>query len=140
VSLTTCHSRPRLLIAYHGSPAAKRALQHAAAVVGDGGSVMVINVIPVQSVSARLETVTDAERLRQRRLLIGARSELALRDVRAELIAAAGDPLTEILAAADDRGADAIVVGRNGTKLQGFRRSLSSGLVRKATRDVLVVH
>jgi nucleotide-binding universal stress UspA family protein len=129
-----------MLIAYDGSPAARRALQHAAAAAGAGGVVMVINVIPAQSVSARLETVTDAERERQQRLLGEAQAELARRGVDAERIAAAGDPLREILAAADEHDADIIVVGRNGTKRHLLHSSLSSPLVRRATRDVLVVH
>jgi Universal stress protein family len=47
------------LVAYDGSPAANLALHHAAALVGPGDELAVINVFPVQSVSSRLETVSD---------------------------------------------------------------------------------
>jgi nucleotide-binding universal stress UspA family protein len=58
-----------VLLAYDASPSAERALQHAADLIRHGGSIGVINVIPIQSISARLETVRDDERARQARIL-----------------------------------------------------------------------
>jgi nucleotide-binding universal stress UspA family protein len=127
------------LLAYDGSPAAKRALEHAAKLVGRGGELAVINVIPVQSVSARLQTVGDDQRKRQTDILREARELLAGRGIQARMIGAAGDPVAEILAAAEATAADTIVVGRAGRRhlLHG---SLSARLVRGAGNDVLVVH
>ena len=55
----TTTDRMTILVAYDGSAEAKRALTHAAELVGPGGSVSVVNVIPVQSISS---TARDGER------------------------------------------------------------------------------
>ena len=128
-----------LLLAYDASPVAKRALRHAAMLVGRGGKVAVINVIPVQSVSSRLETVTDEERSRQTSILREARAALGRRGIEPQLIAAIGDPVTEILAAAEATSAQTIVVGRS-ERRHLAHGSLDSRLVRGAQADVLVVH
>lgn len=127
-----------LLLAYDGSPAAKRALQHAADRLGPGGELAVINVIQAQSVSSRLETVTDEERGRQGRILREARIALDSRGIEAQLIEAVGDPATEILAAAEEKNAETIVVGRSESRHRA-RGALDSKLVRSARADVLVV-
>jgi nucleotide-binding universal stress UspA family protein len=127
-----------LLLAYDGSPAAKRALQHAADLLGPGGELAVINVIPAQSVSSRLETVTDEERGRQARILREARIALDRRGIEAQLIEAVGDPATEILAAAAEKNAETIVVGRSESRHRA-RGPLDSRLMRSARADVLIV-
>jgi nucleotide-binding universal stress UspA family protein len=128
-----------LLLAYDGSPAAKRALEHAATLVGRGGELAVVNVIPVQSISSRLQTVTDEERSRQANILHEARAALGRRGIEPQLIEAVGDPLTEILAAAEATNAGTIVVGRS-ERRHLAHGSLDSRLVRGAKADVLVVH
>jgi len=134
-------AKPTVLVGYDGSQPAQRALEHAADLVGPGGTVRVINVIRVQSVSSRLATVSDKERTVQDRLLRESELVLARRGVQAEFIAAVGDPATEILRAADSIGADVIVLGRRGRmRLRPLRSSLSDTLVRRASADVLVVH
>jgi nucleotide-binding universal stress UspA family protein len=130
-----------VLVAYDGSDVARRALEHAAGLVGAGGAVSVINVVEAQSVSSRLETVSDAQRAKQDELLGEAERLLARRNVRANLIRGAGDRSDEILRAAGGIGAKVIVVGRNRqTAPHLVHRSLSSTLARRATADVLVVH
>jgi nucleotide-binding universal stress UspA family protein len=59
----------------------------------------------------------------------------------AEAIGARGDPVDAILAAADRRGADLIVVGSNhrGAIRQVFEPSVSKQVTRHADRPVLVV-
>jgi nucleotide-binding universal stress UspA family protein len=128
-----------VLVAYDGSPSARRALEHAAALTRHGAHVLVVNVIPEQSVSARLETISDAQRTKQRRLLREAESILAQRGVAARPVAVAGEPATEILAAAQATGARLLVVGSHGRR-HFLRRSLSARLARDASCDVLVVH
>ena len=131
----------QVLVAYDGSDPAQRAIEDAAGLVGKGGTVTVINVISAQSVSSRLETVSDNERTTQDHLLRDAEKLLARRGVNADLMRAAGDPATEILSAAATIGADVIVVGRRkGLAPHLVHRSLSSILVRRAACDVLVVH
>jgi nucleotide-binding universal stress UspA family protein len=128
-----------LLLAYDGSAVAKRALEHAATLVGRGGEVAVINVIPAQSVSSRLETVSDDERSRQASILHEARAALGRRGIEPQLIEAVGDPVTEILAAAEATNAGTIVVGRS-ERRHLAHGSLDERLVRGAKADVLVVH
>jgi nucleotide-binding universal stress UspA family protein len=127
-----------VLLAYDGSAVAKRALQHAATLVEQGRELAVINVIPAQSVSSRLETVTEEERGRQARILREANGLLARRGIEAQLIEAVGDPATEILAEAEKRNAETIVVGRSEGRHLG-RGQLDSRLVRSARADVLIV-
>jgi nucleotide-binding universal stress UspA family protein len=130
-----------VIVAYDGSELAHRALEHASDLVGPGGTVSVINVIKAQSVSSRLENVSEQQRAVQDNLLLEAESLLAGRRVTADLVRAAGDPATEILSAAASRGAEVIVVGRNAHLAPHLiRGSLSGTLVRKAASDVLVVH
>ena len=49
----------RILVAFDGSDASRRALVHAAELVGRGGSLDVINVIGAQPVSARIDALGD---------------------------------------------------------------------------------
>jgi nucleotide-binding universal stress UspA family protein len=128
---------PALIVAYDGSAEARRALDHAAALAGPGGEVTVINVVPAQAVSARLEPVDDTKRARQRAQLEEARALLDRKGLRARTVAAAGDPFYEISALARDRGQAVVIVGRRRHLLPG--RSLTSKLVRGAPCDVLVV-
>ena len=132
---------PIVIVGYDGSEPAKRALEHAAELVGRRGSVSVINVIKAQSVSSRLVTLTDEEVANQDRLLRESERVLGNLGVVATLIPAAGDPATEILAASESIGATVIVVGRRKRRTpRPVRSPLSSTLVRRAGIDVLVVH
>jgi nucleotide-binding universal stress UspA family protein len=128
-----------VLVAYDGSASSRRALEHAAAFTPPGGHVLVANVIPEQSVSARLETVSDAQRAKQRRLLREAESILKQRGIAARPVALAGERATELLAAAQATGARLLIVGSDGGR-HVLRRSLSAALARRASCDVLIVH
>jgi nucleotide-binding universal stress UspA family protein len=129
----------RILVGFDGSDASRRALVHAAELVGRGGSLDVINVIGAQPVSSRIDGLGDGLRRRQRKVLHEARALLGEWEVRMTPVAAVGDPTTEIRAAAEESGAGVIVVGRG----NGLRRlidgSVSARLVRRAPCDVLVV-
>jgi nucleotide-binding universal stress UspA family protein len=129
----------RVLVAFDGSEAARRALAHAAAIVGSRGRITVVNVIPVHGVGARLETVSEEQDAEQRRLLGEARALLARKGVHADLVGGVGDPLAEILAAATAAGAGTIVIGQSRRRLP-LRLSVGERLVRRASCDVLVVH
>ena len=130
----------RILVGYDGSDASRRALVHAAELVGRGGEVDVINVIAAQPVSSRVDALGDGERRRQSNLLTEARSLLREWDVRMGAVRAVGDPTTEIRAAAEDSGARVIVVGRGNGVRRLIKGSVSTRLVRHAPCDVLVVH
>jgi nucleotide-binding universal stress UspA family protein len=128
-----------LLLAYDGSPVAKRALQHAASLVGAGGELAVINVIPApQFVSSRLETLTEADVAQQASILSEAEALLGRHGIEPQLVEAIGDPATEILAGAEQLNADTIVVGRTERRHRA-RGPLDSRVVRGARADVLVV-
>ena len=130
----------RILVGYDGSDASRRALVHAAELAGRGGEVDVINVIAAQPVSSRMDGLGDGERRRQQNLLREARFLLREWDVRMGAVRAAGDPTTEIRAAAENSGARVIVVGRGNGVRRLIKGSVSTRLVRHAPCDVLVVH
>ncbi|HMJ00472.1 MAG TPA: universal stress protein [Gaiellaceae bacterium] len=130
----------KLLVGYDGSETARRALVHAAELVGRGGTVDVINVITVQPVSARIENLSDRERRRQKKLLQEANMVLGEWDVGMTAVKAVGDPATEIRTAAEERGTGIVVVGRGSGLRRLIHGSVSTRLVRQAPCDVLVVH
>ena len=132
-------ARPRVMVAYDGSAASRRALVHAADIVGRAGTVAVVNVIPAQAVSSRLETVTDNQLLTQETLLDQARAVLASHGVHSDPVAACGNPYTEILDAAERFGADILVVGRGRRWRRVLGGSLTIRFASRAPRDVLVV-
>jgi nucleotide-binding universal stress UspA family protein len=127
--------RGKVLVAYDGSPEAQRAL-HEAAAFAHGGDVAVVHVIPAQSVGSRLVSLSDDKQDRQRRLLREAARILAKTGVEAEIVEAAGDPVTEILATSERLGVRLLAVG--GHRHQ-FRHGIADRLVRRAPCDVLVV-
>lgn len=130
----------KILVGFDGSDASRRALVHAAELVGRGGNLDVINVIGSQPVSARVGSLVDGEKKHQQKVLHEAKALLDERDVRMTPVRAVGDPTSEIRSAAEESGAGVIVVGRG----SGLRRlidgSVSARLVRRAPCDVLVVH
>ena len=130
----------RILVGYDGSDVSRRALVHAAELVGRGGEVDVINVIAAQPVSSRVDGLGDGERARQCNLLREARSLLREWDVRMGAVRAVGDPTTEIRSAAEASGVGVIVVGRGNGARRLIKGSVSTRLVRQAPCDVLVVH
>jgi nucleotide-binding universal stress UspA family protein len=130
----------RVLVGFDGSDASKRALVHAAELVGRGGNLDVINVIGSQPVSARVGSVVDGERRRQVKILHQAEALLGEWDVRMTPHRAIGDPTNEIRAAAEESGVGVIVVGRGSGLRRLINGSVSARLVRRAPCDVLVVH
>jgi nucleotide-binding universal stress UspA family protein len=129
----------KVLVGYDGSDASRRALLHAAELVGHGGNIDVINVITAQPVSSRLDTLGDGERRRQNRLLHEAERLLTECDVHMKPLRAVGDPTSQIRAAAQERGSGVIVVGRGSGLRRLINGSVSARLVRQAPCDVLVV-
>jgi nucleotide-binding universal stress UspA family protein len=130
----------KILVGYDGSEAARRALVHAAELVGRGGTLDVINVVTAQPVSARIESLSDRERRRQRKLLQEAKLVLGEWEVGMTPVLAVGDPAEQIRTAADERGAGIVVVGRGSGLRRLIHGSVSTRLVRQAPCDVLVVH
>ncbi|HET9674968.1 MAG TPA: universal stress protein [Gaiellaceae bacterium] len=127
-----------IVVAYDGSETGRRALEHAAELASPSARMVIVNVVPAQSVSARLETVSEMDRVRQRRLLRDARAVLRRRGLRSDVLEAAGDPVFEILSAAEALDAQLLVVGTGGPR-HVLHRSVARRIVRRARCDVLVV-
>ena len=128
-----------MLVAYDGSAAAQRALAHAGDFAGPADRVTVVNVMPEPSIGAGIGR-PGAQRNRQWQLLDEARRLMARRGIETDSAARVGEPATEVLAAADEVGADVIVVGRRRGKTAHVLGSISGRIVRDASCDVLVVH
>jgi hypothetical protein len=128
-----------VVVAYDGSPAAERALAYAADLAEPGGTIDIDNVVEISGISARLETVTAAQRARQRQVLRQARGLLSSRRVALRVVPAAGDVYAEVVAAAAECNAGVIVAGRGRRDARHpFHRPLGLRLARGAGRDVLV--
>jgi nucleotide-binding universal stress UspA family protein len=135
----------RIVVGYDGSEPARRALERAAELARVfGASVIVANVAPLYvGVGHGLVPVEPLETPeRQREQLAEAATRLAELGVEAETVDAVGEPARTIVAVADDRGADLIVVGTRelGSLERLLGGSVSDGVVHKAHCDVLVVH
>ena len=103
-------ARPRkIMVGYDGSDASRRALDAAADLVGYGSTLSVVTV--------------------NSRVTGDAHAQLLVRNVEARYHETTGEPAEQLVEKATELGADLIVVGG----------SASSGVVRHATCDVLVV-
>jgi nucleotide-binding universal stress UspA family protein len=117
----------RILVAYDGTPSARRALQRAAAMHREGDDVSVIHVVNHgEDHDGHLEE---------------ARSLLAERGIEAAPIEAAGNPARAICVTAERDGYDTIVVGRRNRRDAGLLLlgSVAARVVSGATCDVVVV-
>lgn len=130
----------KILVGFDGSDASRRALVHAAELVGRGGNLDVINVIGSQPVSARVGSLVDGEKKHQQKVLHEAKALLEEWEVRMTPVRAVGDPTSEIRSAAEEAGVGVIVVGRGSGLHRLINGSVSARLVRRAPCDVLVVH
>jgi universal stress protein family protein len=127
------------VVAYDGTAAAARALAYGADLAKPDGTVVVVNVIEVSGFGARLETVSAAERARQRQVLREARAFLSNRHVAVRLVPAAGGVYAEVLAAAAEADADLVAAGRGKRDARNpFHQPLGLRLARGAGRDVFV--
>ena len=127
-----------VLFAYDGSPYAKRALRYAK-VLGPEAKIVVITVAQVLLEAPHTESFEDPARdtREARRQLEEAKEILAEHGVEPELVAAVGNPAAEIIATAEQRGADLIVVGQRGRSAisRFIEGSVSDRVVRHATCD-----
>jgi nucleotide-binding universal stress UspA family protein len=117
----------RILVAFDGSDAAWRALDAAIRLTGYGSTLTVATVAPEgHTPPARLDDV---------------RERVHARGLTAAYVQRAGDPAEELLRAAEELGAELLVVGRSGAERGDAEPagSVSATLVRRARCDVLVV-
>ena len=131
----------KIVVGYDGSDPAKRALDRAAALTGDGDQVLVVAAAESHARTGITEGAhLDPSEVEARRgNLEEAKAYLAERGIEADTIEAQGDPGAVIVDAA--KGADLVIVGSRG--LNPLQRivlgSVSSKVVHRAESDVLVV-
>jgi nucleotide-binding universal stress UspA family protein len=135
----------RILVAYDGSPAAERALRHAAALVGDG-EVVLLRVLPAIVPADLSPRELDAEEVAlEEAELERARERVAALGVRVRTLPVVGDAFadaaTAIIETAEACGATVIALGTHhrgpiGRLVHG---SVSSRVSHEAHCDVLVV-
>jgi nucleotide-binding universal stress UspA family protein len=131
----------KIVVGYDGSDAAKRALERAMTLAGDDGQIVVVAAAESHARAGITQGahLDPSEIERRRKDLEEAKVLLSERGVDAETIEAQGDPGDVVVEASKD--ADLVIVGSRG--LNPFQRlllgSVSSKVVHRAERDVLVV-
>jgi nucleotide-binding universal stress UspA family protein len=148
-----------IVVGYDASDAAKRALDRAAELAEALSARLVVVSVSTVPVPAPLVEPTgpmlvpgggttplaepgpDLEQLAQHRLE-QARSRLASRSLDTEYVAEAGSPAERLLAVADARDAELIVVGSgdHGLLERLIAPPVEEAVARRAERDVLIVH
>jgi nucleotide-binding universal stress UspA family protein len=115
----------RILVGYDGSEAAERALAAAADLAGYGSTLSVVTVHPGEI---------------DRSMAAGAREQLQRRHVDARYLEVHGAPAEQLVAKANELGADLVVVGRRSrTPIRALLGSVSATVVRSCPCDVMVV-
>jgi len=131
----------KILLAYDGGEAARRALETAADLAGAfGASISVVSVVPKRVGRAAGDPRQgDAEHARE---LQEARKLLAERGIEAETMEPAGDPARTIERIAEVGGFDTIVLGARclGTAERVLQGSVSEHVVAHAHATVVVTH
>ena len=96
---------------------------------------------PTPGAEPELAQETDPRELAQRRLE-QARSRLASRSLEADYVPEVGSAAERLLAVADERDAELVVVGRgdHGFLERLVAQPVAEALARRAERDVLIVH
>jgi nucleotide-binding universal stress UspA family protein len=127
VSVKGTRKPGRILLAYDGSPSARRALHRAAMIHREGDRLAVIHVIDRERDHSR--HLEDAQRL------------LTERGITATSIEETGNPASSICVMAERDGYDTIVVGRRNMGDRGLMLlgSVAARVVAGALCDVVVV-
>jgi nucleotide-binding universal stress UspA family protein len=136
------HGRCTVVVGYDGSPPARAALEYAAQRAKDGGRVVVVHAFhptPDWLGSPYYQRALDASQSHGEDLL---RSLEEQDDLGVELgtTLVEGPPARAIVAAADARDADEIVVGSRGFgRVRGVLGSVSHAVLHEADRPVVVI-
>ena len=117
----------KILVAYDGGQAARRALYKAAQLArATHAAVGVISVVPLYRDRGRATIAPWDDRERHRRELEEAQAVFSASGIEAELIEAIGSPAEQINEAAEERGYDLIVMG---ARQKGWFERLLTGSV-----------
>lgn len=134
-----------IAIAYDETPAAQRALERGADLAASlGAKAVVVSVAPVLPGGPRSVGPIDPTDTpeKHRRELDHARAFLDERGVEGDYVTAVGDPAEAIVLAAEEHGAELIVVGTREIGFVGrlLGQSVSESVAHRAHTDVLIVH
>ena len=132
---------PRILIAYDGSEAARRALERVARFTKEAEVAIVTVARPIYRDPRYTGYADPQDEADQRRLLYAARDALAAAGVPASGYAPVGDPGEEILATANEFRPELIVLGARSLGNVGrlVLGSVSTKVTHEAAADVLIV-
>lgn len=129
----------KILVAYDGHEAGRRALEMAARLaIAFDGRVDVVSVVPEGF--GRLEGPVQEPAIEHARELVEARGILRRHGLEAGLIEPAGDPAETIERLASERGYDTIVIGGNRSARNGgpWTDSVTAHVAANARADVVV--
>jgi|SRR5215472_5272608 len=135
----------KILVAYDGSPASRRALDWAVRLAKDNAAsrVRVLGVAATLEATAAIPDAVDPTSSveRRERDLAEAASALEAAGVRADTALKVGNPAEEIIQAGEEGGFDLIVLGSTGAgrAIRWLLGSVSDRVVRHADRPVMVV-
>jgi nucleotide-binding universal stress UspA family protein len=131
-----------VIVGFDGSEHAERALERAATIAGDGGSLIVVSAARLSTLSRDIGTSPvdpgDAEAVQE--ALEKAKGIMAGRG-NVRFVESHGDPADALVRQAEEDKADLIVVGTRGLNLaqRALMGSVSTKVVHHAPCDVLVV-
>jgi nucleotide-binding universal stress UspA family protein len=134
-----------IIVGYDDTEPSKRALERAAELARTFGSKLIVtSVSPVVTPAAPRSIGADPADTASQHIaeLAAARGYLDREGLAAEYIEAVGHPADSILAAAQERHADMIVVGTRelGFLQRLFSESVSDAVSHRASCDVMIVH
>jgi nucleotide-binding universal stress UspA family protein len=133
-----------IMLAYDGEPATQAALERAGELSKAlSAHLIVTSIAPVQIGGPRTAGPLEPGAVEAHaQELAEARAYLEGVGVQAEYLEATGEPADAIVALADERGADMIIVGTHGRNLveRLLGQSVSETVARKAGVDVLIAH
>jgi nucleotide-binding universal stress UspA family protein len=132
-----------VIVGYDGSEQAKRALDRAASLGRAGAKVTVVGAVSFGSHggSRSMGALNEDEKKEAADMLDAARAHLATQGIDAHSIEGEGDAADVIVEAAEQVGADLIVVGTRGrgTGKRALLGSVSTKVAHHAPCDVLIV-
>ena len=132
---------PRILIAYDGSDASRRALERVTRFMTEADVAIVTVAPPIYRDPPYSGYADPKDEEEQRHLLFAAREELERAGVTATGFAPVGDPADEILAAAKAFEAELVVIGARSLSAVGrlVLGSVSTKVMHESESDVLIV-
>jgi nucleotide-binding universal stress UspA family protein len=137
------HGRCTVVAGYDGSPPARAALAYAARRAGGGGRVIAVHAFQPASDwlgAPYYQRALDAYQAHGRELLRSLAQDQAALGVELSTSLLEGPPARAIVAAADARDADEIVIGSRGFgRLRGVLGSVSHAVLHEADRPVVVI-